>query len=243
MKLRQSETIKNQDILSIISEISETLSLTNNPKQLLETTLDTLSEVLNTDCCWVQLVKLSSGKLPLVSCRGLTADMQRKLASIDMEHRFSHEIVGLGHKIIINNLSRDGNYEMSLFEKAGFCSLIAVPIMTYRVHGILGMAYRARKKFGRDYADLIAVIASLIGMSLNKAILHRQSEEKHKPPDVTHAIPQEPDIKNQGTQSVTTVSEDADTGVKPQSRKKKQSNDFQDHVRRMRTFNNAHRPQ
>jgi hypothetical protein len=81
---------------------------------------------------------VGSNKLPLAACRGFTTEMRREMASMDLKHRFGNEIAGLGHKIMISNLSQDGNYNIPVFEKEGFCSLIAVPIMTYRIHGVMG---------------------------------------------------------------------------------------------------------
>ena len=195
------------------------------------------------DCCWVQLVRLGSGKLPLSACRGFTQEMQREMASIDMEHRFSHEIVGLGHQVIINNLSRDGNYNIPVFERAGFCSLVAVPIMTYRVHGILGMAYRDRKKLGRDYTELIAVIANLIGMSLNKTMLNKQPRELPKQPYPSNRINLTSGAKRHDAPSTAAEPENImDTRERQQSeKKKKRSEDFQEHARRMKTFNDYHK--
>ena len=82
-----------------------------------------MSDVFGTDCCWVQLVKLGNKKLPLISSRGFTPEMQREMASIDMEHRFFHEVVGLGRRIVIPNLSRNGNYDIPVFEKANSGSI------------------------------------------------------------------------------------------------------------------------
>lgn len=113
----------------------------------------------------------------MVSFRGFTPEIQREMALMNMNHCFGREIVGLGHKIIITNLSRDGSYGMAMFERAGFCSLIAVPIMTYKLHGIMGAAYRDRKRFSNDFSQLLAVIANLLGMALNKCLLKEQTPE------------------------------------------------------------------
>lgn len=85
-----------------------------------------------------------------------------------MSHYFAREVVGLGNKIIIPRLNMDGRYGMSVFEKEGYCSLIAVPITTYRVLGIMGAAERGRNRFSPGFSQLFGVIANLVGMALNK---------------------------------------------------------------------------
>lgn len=224
--------------MSIISEVSETLALTNEPGQLLETALDTLTELLNTDCCWIQLVSLGSAKLPVVACRGFTPDMRREMASMNLGHRFSNEIIGLGHSIAIPKLSQDGNYGIPVFEKSGFRSLVAVPIMTYRIHGVIGVAYRVRRKFSEDFTQLLAVIANLIGMSLNKSMLYQQLVAKQKQPVIS---PLESSAQSRDNQNTAVKPEDvADTGPRHQSETKKSSGDFQKHIYRMRVFHSSH---
>lgn len=85
--------------------------------------------------------------------------------------------MGLGNRVVIRNLSKNVNYGMEMFEEAGFHSLIAVPIMTYKVLGIMGVAYRSRKKFDNEFPQLIAVIASLVGMALNKEMISGYSTQ------------------------------------------------------------------
>ncbi len=85
-----------------------------------------------------------------------------------MNHYFTKEVVGLGNKVIIPKLSMNGRYGLAAFKKAGFYSLVGVPITTYRVLGIAGVAYKSRKRFNNDFPELLAVIAKLIGMGLNK---------------------------------------------------------------------------
>lgn len=90
---------------------------------------------------------------------------------MDLDHDFSEQIIGLGHKVVIPDLNNDGLYGLSSFRNAGFRWLVAVPLMTYRVHGILGIASRNRKTFQKETAELIMVIAGLIGNALSKANL------------------------------------------------------------------------
>jgi transcriptional regulator with GAF, ATPase, and Fis domain len=189
------------------------------------------------------LVNGSSDKLPLVASRGFTPDIQREIASLNKGHRFSQEIVGFGHKIIIPDLSHDNNQDLSIFEKAGFCSLVAVPVMTYRIYGVLGVAYRVRKKIDDDFPDLIAVIANLIGMAFNKFRLNEQPIGKQQPLSTSHPLRLESILISRDTQGVAVKSGDtADIGRTDESETRGHNGDFHDHVRRMRAFIGSHKP-
>ena len=144
----------------------------------MEMTLDTISRQLKTDCCWIQLVNPGTAKLPLIASLGFSPDMYREMDLLDKEHIFSHEVVGLGHNIVISSLGHDGKYNIPIFRESGFKSLLAVPIMTYRVHGILGIGYRSRFKFNDEFTHLVNVIANILGMSLHKSNLNKQWIQK-----------------------------------------------------------------
>ena len=120
------------------------------------------------------------------------------MTHMNKDHPLFREVLGLGNRIVIPNLCMDGAYGMSVFEKAGFCSLVAVPITTYKVLGILGAADGKKRRFSNDIAQLLSVIASLIGVSLTKTnimqkVLPERIELPGEPePDI--AINIKPDI-------------------------------------------------
>jgi signal transduction protein with GAF and PtsI domain len=148
------------------------LSLSNEPDKLANMALDTLAQVLNIDCCWIQTISdRKHKKLFLAAERGFSPEMQQEIATMDLSHSFSEQIIGLGHQIIIPDLSHDGLYGIPSFKNTGYKWLVAVPLMTYRVHGILGTASRNRKLLKKDTADLIMTIAGLIATALSKANL------------------------------------------------------------------------
>ena len=167
--------------------------------------------------------------------------MKREMSLMDRDHRFSHEIVGLGHKIIIPSLNRDGKYNIPIFKKSGLRSLLAVPIMTYRIHGILGMAFRDKMKFSEDLTQLFDVIANLIGMSLHKSTLNGQLMQKRPvKPTFSDEVKagdektEETNVKDSSAQDIQTVSE-------PTGGVKNHESEFHDHTRSMIRFNKSHK--
>jgi transcriptional regulator with GAF, ATPase, and Fis domain len=174
--------IKTKSVFTTIREISEILSLSNEADKLVNMALDTLSQVLSVDCCWIQTIDdRKHKKLLLAAERGFSPEIRQEVAAMDMSHSFSEQILGLGHKIIIPDLSNDGLYGLPSFRKTGYKWLVAVPLMTYRAHGILGIASRNRKLLKKDTADLVMVIAGLIATSLSKSHLSRQLPALEKP--------------------------------------------------------------
>jgi len=142
--------------------------------------LDTISRVLNLECCWIQLFTLNSNNLSLDAYHGFTPYMLDGMTAIDLTHPLAKEVIGLGNTVIIPDLVSYGNFDISLFEEAGFRSLIAVPVITHRVNGIMGAAYRLKKRFSKDYSSLFTAIASMTGMAFYKCLLIKQAEDKEE---------------------------------------------------------------
>jgi len=203
--------------------------------------LDTLSVIFKADCCWVQLADTGGDRLPLAASLGFTEYMKREMNLLDRNHRFSHEVIGMGRKVVIPRLNRDGKYNIPIFRKSGFRSLLAVPIMTYRIHGILGMAFRSRMKFNEDFIQLLGVIASLIGMSLHKSMLNERVLQKTKSEPVSIGEKKKTDDNYDETKIQDSSEKDLHdiagiTGVE-----KKRDSEFHDHDRSMRLFNESHK--
>jgi hypothetical protein len=138
--------------------------------------LDTLTQVLGVDCCWIQTISdRKHKKLHLEAERGFSPEIEQEISTMDLSHKFSEQIIGLGHQVILPDLSHDGLYGIPSFRNTGYRWLVAVPLMTYRVHGILGTASRNRKLFKKETAELIMTIAGIIAASLSKANLARHA--------------------------------------------------------------------
>jgi len=168
-------TIRKKDIFFVLNELSEVMSLTKDPGKLLDTVMDQLLELLGIDCCWMQLLNPNSRKLELVSSRGFTSDIKREMAILDMEHGLYQQILGLGNKVVISNIHRDGAYGLSSFGKNGFYSLVAVPVRTHRVHGIMGIASRNKMRLPNELPELLIVIASMVIIALLRANLYQSA--------------------------------------------------------------------
>ena len=203
--------------------------------------LDTLSRVLDIECCWIQTINdRKQKKLVLAAEHGFSPEIRQEIVSMDMGHRFSEQIIGLGHKIIIPDLSNDGQYGLPAFRDTGYKWLVAVPLMTYRVHGILGTASRNRKRLHKDTADLVMVIAGLIAASLSKTYLsHRPSGAEETANALTREVKEElitPEKKLEAPSNVT-----APVNSQPGKHAKRSDGAFPGHARKMDSFRKSHR--
>ena len=171
--IRGGSRIPVDMVFNAISEISEAISLTNDETKLVNAVLDTLAQVMEVECCWVQTISSNKNMLSLSAQRGFTADMENEMSDMATNLGFGEQIVGLGQKVVIPDFYNDGLYGLSSFREAGYRWVVAVPMMTYRNHGVVGIASRDKRKFKKETAGLMTVIAGLVGMALIKARLFR----------------------------------------------------------------------
>jgi transcriptional regulator with GAF, ATPase, and Fis domain len=227
-------------VFSIIRDVNETLSLTNEPGQLVNMSLDTLAQVLGVECCWIQTI---DGRLArLAAERGLTPEMRSELAAMDMGHSFAEKIIGLGHRIVIPELAADGAYGLASFRAAGFRWLVAVPLMTYRVHGILGIASRSRKLLRKETPELTMVIGGLIGTALNKSNLFQKSTRKEKPGPRRSEAAQKPAQPAEGSPEAGLPAVPAPDAPPGKNGSGAADGHFHAHARRMKKFRGSHQP-
>ena len=218
------------------------LSLTNIPERLLDAALDTLSRALGTNCGWVQVITPGSDKLVLSAHQGFTPHIQDKMAAMNLDHPFAKEVIGIGTSVTIPDLSQNGNIDMSMFIEAGFVALIAVPIITYRIQGIMGVVYRTRKRFTKDDTDLVTAVASIMGLALNKCASLKQTDDGQRRQGTKEV--QSSTIlvgNNEIKQTVLLESEIITSKEQPQVIYIDNSEAYKKHLYKMRSFRNSHR--
>jgi len=205
--------------------------------------MDTLKTALRIECCWLQLISAGSDRLTLAAAHGFTPDMMQEMAAMDLGHPFTREIVSVGNKISITDLNRTGNYHLSTFTRAGYRSLMAVPIMTYKVHGIMGVAFRSRKRFDRDYTEMLTVIANLIGMAVNKSRLSRQDWNRQEMTGAGNPLPPEssPESTDPASHPAPERGPVSNNSQLHQNETGKDEKPFHDHARQMRVFRKNHK--
>ncbi|HEY42349.1 MAG TPA: GAF domain-containing protein [Dehalococcoidia bacterium] len=230
------------------------LALSNEPQQLVEMVLDKLLHLLKVDYGWVQLVSSQDRNLRLVASRGRRSEMMPMLSLMDSQRNLGERVV-VGSKVVVPDLSRDSRDGLSLFGLAGFRSLVAVPIRTYRTQGVIGVASRTKKRLDKEVAELLMTVAGLVGAALNVAELgrialdrerQRVAEEVSKEETVAAESSYRSELTN-GSELLAVAEgdfkESPDVGtskVEPEEDSAGGVEVFGDHSRKMTTFRRTH---
>jgi hypothetical protein len=129
-----------------------------------------------------------------------------------------------------------------MFAEAGFITLIAVPIITYRVQGIMGIVYRTRKSLTKDDTDLVTAVASIMGLALSKCTSLKQLDDRQRKPG-TKVVPSKPIPagKDEMKSPALPGSETITSKEQQQTDLTRDSEAYKKHLLRMRAFSNSHR--
>jgi hypothetical protein len=117
---------------------------------------------------------------------------------------------------------------------------LAVPLLTYRVHGVLGVASRDKKRLRKETPDLAMVIAGLIGTALNKAGLSQENPAPEKPePPVSQDTSQNPVSPRQEKQPVADILATPLDAAR-ENKEKPSEGAFHRHAHKMNAFRRLH---
>jgi signal transduction histidine kinase len=176
-----AQSHQESKLLSIISAVGETLSLSDEPQQLINLVLDKLLEILAIDCCWVQRLDEQSGELKLAGHRGFTPEMVEEMASMKLGQSPTGQGVILDQRILIPDISTEARYTLVSSTKAGLHSFAVVPMgVKNRMLGVLGIASQRRLHPEVKNVELLTTIASQIGTTLDKANRYQQIKQQEE---------------------------------------------------------------
>lgn len=175
--------INSRDILSTISAINESLSIANSPKLVLEMTLETLSHSLEIECGWIQMISSENSNLELVAHHGFHFKERLENVILDVNDVYQKEIIGLGNSLVIPNLQRSNQYNISTLGRMGYHWLVAVPMRNHRLAGIMSVASRNKRKINGDFGEFMEAIAGLAIMTYEKTSEKLVEIEQHEGPE------------------------------------------------------------
>jgi hypothetical protein len=144
------------------------LSSTDELEQFLDSSLDSLLEIMGADTGWLQLLAPGGDHLLAAACRGCTDEMKKAAEALALREAGRPAEAGA---FIVADLASDPNF--APFSRAGYASLIAVPLSTTLFKGFLGFVSRGPAAFDGESADVLRLKASLIGAALEKGARSR----------------------------------------------------------------------
>ncbi|MFQ5922352.1 MAG: GAF domain-containing protein, partial [Anaerolineales bacterium] len=171
-KLRQ----QNRD-LAAVNDISRVVSGSLELDEILERALDKVLEVAETEAGEIFLLDDSSQELVLRMHRGLFSEAFQEITHFPIGEGFPGLVAMSGEPIVVTDIASDERFRRHEVVNAGFQVMASVPLRAKdRVVGVMNVADR-QKTFSTDELNLLAAIGNQIGLAVENAGLHKQTEQ------------------------------------------------------------------
>ncbi len=180
--------MRKERIFFVINETAGVVSLSNRPRQVLNLVLNVLSKFLNVDASWVHLTGIGNQDEVLAVSKGLAEAPTGELMAPGLRGVLEDRVGAGDDLVVIPDMPRDGGPGLAAFVKAGFGSMVVVPLVTGQARGTLGAMWRVTKGFDADYGLLLMVIGNLVGAALERATLYERLSGAEPGPDVKYDI-------------------------------------------------------
>ena len=107
------------------------------------------------------MISAENSDLELVAHHGFTFKERLENIILDINDVYQREIIGLGNSLVIPNLQRNNQYDISALGRMGYHWLVAVPMRNHRLAGVMSLASRKKRKIDGDFGEFMAAVAGL----------------------------------------------------------------------------------
>ena len=128
------------------------------------------------------MISSENSNLELVAHHGFHFKERLENVILDVNDVYQKEIIGLGNSLVIPNLQRSNQYNISALVRMGYHWLVAVPMRNHRLAGIMSVASRNKRKINGDFGEFMEAIAGLAIMTYEKTSEKMVEIEQHEDP-------------------------------------------------------------
>ncbi len=171
---------QNQD-LSVINLISETLSSSLEVEKMLHKTLDKVLEVMGIEAGWIYFLNEKENILECVCYSGISEEIARHIDSLKVGEGLAGSVASTGRPIIIENVSDDPRLTRFVLKEKGMRSFASIPLKSRtRLIGVMDIASYGSREFSQDDRYLLTSIGLHMGMVTENALLFKEVADTSK---------------------------------------------------------------
>ncbi|MFQ5923761.1 MAG: GAF domain-containing protein [Anaerolineales bacterium] len=167
---------QNRD-LAAINEISRVVSGSLELDEILARALEKVLEVAETEAGEIFLLDDSSQELVFRMHRGLFSEAFQEITRFPVGEGFPGLVALSGEPIVVTDIASDERFQRREVVNVGIRAMASVPLRAKdRVVGVMNVADRL-KTYTFDELSLLTAIGNQIGLAVENAGLHKQTEE------------------------------------------------------------------
>jgi PAS domain S-box-containing protein len=164
--------------LAALNHISSIVSQSLELKQILNSSIASITDVTNVDVVSIFLVDGEAGELTLNAYKGISESFAHSVGSLKLGEGLNGIVAQTGEPVYIKDASKDPRLAKKAVKEEGIRSQIIVPLKSKgKIMGTLSVAMRRYRQFRPDELELLAAIGNQIGVAVENA---RFYEQEHK---------------------------------------------------------------
>lgn len=164
--------------LDALNEISGVASQSLELKQILNSSIESLTDVMKVDTGLVFLVDSDADRLVLTAYRGVSDEFVEGIRSMRLGEGYNGKVAQTGEALLVEDASTGPSETRELSRAEGLQSQMIVPMVSKgKVMGTLCVAVHGRRRFHRDELELLTAIGNQIGVAVENADLYEQEHQ------------------------------------------------------------------
>ncbi len=169
---------QNQD-LAVINLISEVLSSSLQLKEVLESTLGKILQVMNIETGWIFILNEETQTLKCVYSYGLPDYVMQSLRELRVGEGIAGRVAVSWEPIIIENASEDPRIKSLAFKEQGIKSFASIPLKSRtRLIGVMNIGSFGQRILSVDDKRLLLNIGLHMGTVIENVLLFEEVKQK-----------------------------------------------------------------
>ena len=164
--------------LAALDHISGVVSQSLKLNQILNSSIDSIMEVMDIDAVLIFLLDERGGELTLHAHRGVSNAFVQSVSSLKLGEGLNGMVAQTGEPVFIKDASKDTRLTKTAVIAENIRSQIIVPLKSKgKVMGTLSVAMHRHRQFRRDEVELLVAIGNQIGVAVENAHLYEQERK------------------------------------------------------------------
>jgi diguanylate cyclase (GGDEF)-like protein/PAS domain S-box-containing protein len=162
----------------LLLKISSTVGQTLNMKDIVENFLDSLDQMLQDRPVAFFFLPAESDCLDLISHRGFSDEFVKRMSRIKLGKGFIGRVAITGLSLVLNPTYYDPRFDPAILQRDNLWSLCSVPVFARdQIKGVVCVGSRSQQQASDEETQLFELIASQIGIAIDKALLYEKTVE------------------------------------------------------------------
>jgi PAS domain S-box-containing protein len=164
--------------LASLNYISNVVSQSFELKQILNSSIDSIIEIMNADAALIFLLNQEAGELVLHAHRGVSDSFVSDVGRLKLGEGLNGMVAETGEPAFIKDASTDDRLTKLAVKEEGIRSQIIVPLKSKcKVMGTICVAMHKRRQFNQDEVELLAALGNQIGVAVENAGLYEEERK------------------------------------------------------------------